>query len=136
MPTIPPSDLLQAAQAVIKNAYAPYSRLPVAAAVRAKNGDVFAACNVENAAFPMGICAESGAISALIANGHRDITEALVLVTHKKICPPCGACRQRLLEFASTDFPVHLCTTSGDYQQHTLHDLLPFAFGPNNLENP
>ena len=130
-----PKDLLLAAKNVLNQAYAPYSNFPVAAAIRAKNGEIFACCNVENAAFPLGVCAEGGAISSMVASGQREIIEALVLVNDKKICSPCGACRQRLIEFAATDIPVHLCTEDGQYQQYTLHELLPAAFGPNNLES-
>lgn len=130
----PPADLLAAAKAVLNNAYAPYSHYYVAASVRAKNGEIFAGCNVENAAFPMGICAEAGAISALFAKGNKKVTEALILVPSHKICPPCGACRQRLLECAPLDTSIHLCTTHGDYYHATLSELFPLAFGPNNLE--
>jgi len=133
MPSLP-KDLLDAAAAVIKNTYSPYSNFPVAAAIRSNNGEIFACCNVENAAFPLGICAESGAISCMVATGEREITEALILVSDKKICPPCGACRQRLLEFASPELVVHLCTIDGQHAQYTLNELLPVAFGPKNLE--
>lgn len=130
----PPKEMLDAAGAVLKNAYAPYSNFSVAACIRAQDNSLFVGCNVENVAFPVGSCAEAGAISALIANGHYRIEEALILVPGKKICPPCGACRQRLLEFAPIELPIHLCTIDGDYKQYTLNELLPIAFGPNQLE--
>lgn len=126
--------MLAAAKAVLPNAYTPYSHFPVAATVRAENGELFSGCNIENAAFPMGMCAEMGAISALFAAGHKKITEALILVPDHKICSPCGACRQRFLELAPLDISIHLCTLQGDYQHCTLSELLPFAFGPTNLE--
>lgn len=130
----PPADLLSAANAVLSNAYAPYSHFPVAASVRAETGEIFAGCNIENAAFPMGVCAEVGAISALFAKGHHKVIEALILVSSDKICPPCGACRQRLLECAQLEISVHLCTLSGEYRHATLGELFPLAFGPKNLE--
>lgn len=130
----PPADMLAAAKAVLPNAYAPYSNFSVAAVVRADNGELYSGCNIENAAFPMGLCAESGAVCALYSHGHRKIREALVLVSHHKICSPCGACRQRFLECAALDTIIHLCTLEGDYQQITLGELLPLAFGPDNLE--
>lgn len=130
----PPADMLALAQTVLPHAYAPYSRFLVAACVRTTNGECFSGCNVENAAFPSGICAEAGAISALIAHGYHTITEALILVSDNKICTPCGACRQRFLEHASKNTIIHLCTQDGQYQYHTVEELLPFAFGPNNLE--
>lgn len=130
----PPHDLLAAAKAVLPNAYAPYSQFHVAASVRTEQGKIFAGCNVENAAFPISICAETGAIAAAVANGHPKITEALIVVPNHKVCPPCGACRQRLLECASPAISIHLCTTHGHYHHTTLSELLPMAFGPNNLE--
>lgn len=130
----PPIDMLNAAKAVLPHAYAPYSHFSVAACVRDVAGKWYVGCNVENAAFPMGMCAEVGAISALVANGSKQITEALILVHDQKICSPCGACRQRFLEHAPLDTVIHLCTLDGLYQQTTLAELLPNAFGPNNLE--
>lgn len=130
----PPADMLAAAKAVLPHAYTPYSHFSVAAAVRAENGEIFSGCNVENAAFPMCVCAEVGAISALFAHGHKKIIETLILVPNQKICSPCGACRQRLLECASRESTIHLCTLQNDYQRYTLAQLLPIAFGPKNLE--
>lgn len=131
---IPPSDMLIAAKAVLPNAYAPYSNFSVAACVRTQSGDLFAGCNVENASYNVGLCAESGAISAAIAQGHRQIVEVLVLVASHKICSPCGACRQRLLESASPNMTVHMCTLDGKYETATLAELLPHAFDAHNLE--
>lgn len=131
---IPPADLLAAAKAVLPHAYTPYSHFAVAASVRAEDGTVFSGCNVENAAFPMGMCAEVGAITALFSRGYRKITEALVLVADHKICSPCGACRQRFLEHASAETVIHLCTMDGKHQTISVHELLPLAFGPDNLE--
>lgn len=132
----PPIDLLSAAKAVLPHAYAPYSHFSVAAALRTEDGSIVVGCNVENAAFPLGICAETGAINALYTQGHQKIVEALVLVADSKICPPCGGCRQRFLESASQyHMTIHLCTLDGQYQQTTLAELLPFAFGPDNLQD-
>ncbi len=130
---IPPADMLAAAKSVLPNAYAPYSHFSVAACVRAENGELFSGCNVENASFSITMCAEAGAVSALFAHGHKKIIEALILVPDQKICSPCGACRQRLLECAAPEISVHLCTVDGKYQHTTLAELLPFAFGPQNL---
>lgn len=130
----PPADMLAAAKAVLPNAYAPYSHFSVAACVRAENGNLFVGCNVENAASPLGMCAEAGAIAALFSHGYQKVVEALVLVPDHKICPPCGGCRQRFLECAALALPIHLCTLDGKYEYTTLTALLPLAFGPNNLE--
>ena len=130
----PPIDLLDAAKAVLPHSYSPYSHFAVAASVRAEDGSIFSGCNVENAAFPVSMCAEVGAITALFSQGHRKITEALVLVADTKICSPCGACRQRFLEHANPEAIIHLCTMDGSYAQITVNQLLPLAFGPTNLE--
>lgn len=129
----PPADLLNAAKAVLSNAYAPYSHYFVASAVRAEDGSIFAGCNVENASFPITLCAEANAIGALHTHGHKKVIEALVLVKDSKICSPCGACRQRLLESAAPNTVVHLCTLDGKHLQTTIAELLPLAFGPDNL---
>lgn len=130
----PPQDLLNAAENVLNHAYAPYSNFQVAAAMRSEDGQIFSGCNVENAAFTIGVCAEGGAISALIASGQKRVTEALVLVDNDKLCPPCGACRQRLIEFADLSTVIHLCTAGGQYKKITLDKLMPLAFGPSHLD--
>lgn len=130
----PPVDMLDAAKAVLPNAYAPYSHFSVAACIRTEDGKLFVGCNVENAAYPLTLCAEANVIGTLYSQGYQKISEILVLVADPQICPPCGACRQRLLECASADTRVHLCAMNGDYESHRLSALLPFAFGPKNLE--
>lgn len=131
---IPPIDMLNAAKAVLPNAYAPYSHFAVAACVRTEEGKLFSGCNVENAAFPLTLCAEANAIGSLYSHGYQKVSELLVLVADSQICPPCGACRQRLLECASPDTRIHLCTMTDNYESYTLSELLPIAFGPKNLE--
>lgn len=133
MKTHPPADLLAAAKNVIDNAYAPYSHYHVAASLRTKTGKIFAGCNIENASFSLTTCAETGAVTAMIAAGEKQIEEVLVLVTDDALCSPCGACRQRLAEHATPDTRFHLCTAKGLYASYTLAELLPHAFGPNNL---
>ena len=130
----PPLDMLTAVKKVIAHAYAPYSHFSVAACVRTNDGTLFSGCNVENASFSLTLCAESNALGAAFSAGYQTITEALILVSDKKVCPPCGACRQRLLECANKNILVHLCTMHGDYTSYTLSELLPHAFGPKNLE--
>lgn len=130
----PPVDMLAAAKAVLPHAYAPYSHFQVAAVLRSENGKLFSGCNVENASFSLTLCAEAVAMGTLIAQGHKKITEVLILIAGHKICSLCGACRQRVLECASPETIIHLCTTEDNYQQTTLAELLPHAFGPKNLE--
>ena len=126
-------ELLQAAETVRKRAYAPYSNFAVGAAVRAASGTIYAGANVENAAYPVGTCAEAGAIAAMIAGGDRRIVEVLVSGGGAMPITPCGACRQRLREFAGPDTPVHAAGPDGIRATYTLGALLPAAFGPGDL---
>ncbi len=93
-------ELFEAARTAQANAYAPYSRFHVGAALRTASGAVFSGCNVENAAYPQGACAEAGAISAMALAGERRIAEILVIGDGEELCTPCGGCRQRIREFA------------------------------------
>ena len=126
-------DLLAAALAVRERAYAPYSEFRVGAALRGANGGVFVGCNVENAAYPQGQCAEASAIGAMVAAGERRIVEVAVAGDGEGLCSPCGGCRQRLAEFAAGEVPVHLGGPRGLQTTISVGDLLPFGFGPANL---
>jgi homotetrameric cytidine deaminase len=128
-----PERLLEAAQAAMRNAHAPYSEFLVGAALRAPAGGLYSGANVENAAYPQGQCAEASAIGALVAAGERRITEVAVVAEKEDFCPPCGGCRQRLSEFAGPDTPVHLGRPGGPRRTLTLGELLPHAF---DLEAP
>jgi cytidine deaminase len=125
--------LLEKATAVRLNAYAPYSQFQVGACLETSNGKYFAACNVENASYSLGICAESNAISAMIATGENKIKQIVIVVKGPGISAPCGACRQRLNEFASADLLVHLFNLEGANETYTLGNLLPHSFGPSDL---
>ncbi len=125
--------LFEAALAARERAYAPYSHYRVGAALADESGRVFAGCNVENAAYPVGTCAEAGAIAAMAAGGGRRIEAILVVADGPALVAPCGACRQRIREFATEDTPVHLADLGGVKRALTLGDLLPFAFGPDTL---
>ncbi len=126
-------DLFTAAQAAQRRAYAPYSRFLVGAAVRGPSGRVYAGCNVENAAYPAGTCAEAGAIAAMVAAGERRIVEALVLGDGEALVTPCGICRQRLREFAPPQAAVHVAGPTGVRATFTVGELLPSSFGPDTL---
>ena len=126
-------DLLAAARAAKANAYAPYSRFAVGAAVRAASGAIFAGANVENAAYPVGTCAEAGAIAVMVTAGERVIVEALVVGDGAALVTPCGACRQRLRELAAPTVRIHIAGPDGIRASMTLDELLPHAFGPDNL---
>jgi cytidine deaminase len=126
--------LFEAARAVQAKAYAPYSRFKVGAAIATPGGRVFAGCNVENAAYPVGSCAEAGAISAMLAAGESRIAEIVVMGEGDSLVTPCGGCRQRIREFAAGDTPIHIAGPEGIRKSFTLEELLPFSFGPDNLK--
>lgn len=128
-----PDDLLAAARAARAHAHAPYSGFAVGAAVRGASGRVYAGCNVENAAYPEGICAEAVAIGACVAAGETRIVEALVIADSPGPTTPCGACRQRLREFAADETPVHAAGAAGVVATYSLGALLPHSFGPGHL---
>ena len=126
-------ELLGAAEAAMRDAYAPYSHFPVGAALRAADASIHVGANIENASYPQGQCAETSAIGALHAAGHTRIVEVAVVAEKMDFCPPCGGCRQRLAEFASAETPVHLGRPGGPRMTATVGELLPLAF---DLESP
>ncbi len=125
--------LIDAAAAARANAYAPYSRFAVGAAIRAEDGRLYAGANVENAAYPQGQCAEASAIGAMIAAGARRIEAMVLLADGAALCTPCGGCRQRIREFAEPMTEIHLCGLEGVRRTVTVGELLPLSFGPDNL---
>jgi cytidine deaminase len=138
MPAQPPlareGDLLAAARAVRERAYAPYSRFKVGAALLDEQGRIHVGCNVENAAYPQGVCAEAGALSALVAAGGTRVVAALVVGPGPEPTTPCGGCRQKLREFAADAMPVVVADGGSVRARFTLGDLLPASFGPQHLE--
>lgn len=130
-------ELFDAAVAAQSNAHCPYSNYPVGAAVRTSTGAIFAGCNVENAAYPNGTCAEAGAIAAMVAAGERRIAEVVTVTAGADAGTPCGGCRQRIREFADSKTVIHATTTAGltdgNVLTMLLDDLLPRSFGPEQL---
>jgi cytidine deaminase len=128
-------DLIEAAKTARLKAHSRYSKFKVGAAVRDEQGRVFAGANIENASFPQGWCAEPTAISALIMAGGTRVTEVAVMGNGDALCTPCGGCREKIREFAADDVKIHCCTEDGRLiRTFTLGELLPFSFGPENLE--
>ena len=125
--------LFAAAKAARERAYAPYSRFSVGAAIRAPSGAIYSGCNVENAAYPQGACAEAGAISAMALAGERRIVDIVVVGDGEDLCTPCGGCRQRIREFADAKTRVHGAGLGGVRASFALEDLLPHSFGPGHL---
>ncbi len=128
------TELMRMATRARDNAYAPYSNHPVGAALRTDTGRVYAGCNVENAAYPVGNCAEQAAIAAMVLGGESRIAEIVVVGPNGALCTPCGACRQRMREFAAPDMRFHACTETDVLMTMTMDQLLPESFGPDNLK--
>ncbi len=126
-------DLLAAARAVRGHAHAPYSRFAVGAAVLDEQGRIHVGCNVENAAYPQGLCAEAAALAALVAGGGRRAMALAVCAVAAQPVTPCGGCRQRLRELADDDCPVWVADLTRLCATHTLAELLPHSFGPGHL---
>ena len=121
-------EMIRLAAAARDNAHAPYSHFRVGACIKASDGRFFTGCNVENAAYPQGQCAEATAIGAMVAAGGRVIESIVVVAEGEALCTPCGGCRQRLAEFALPDTPVHVAEPAGPRATYTLGELLPHSF--------
>ena len=129
-------NLILAAIGVRENAYVPYSGFSVGAGLLAADGAVFGGCNVENAAFTPGNCAERTAIFSAVAAGHRQFAAIAIVGGAGELadnCYPCGVCRQVLMEFCPPDFPIIIAQSADVYRVYTLSELLPHGFGPANL---
>ena len=127
--------LLKAATEVRENAYAPYSHFRVGAALRSRSGQIYVGCNVENAAYPEGTCAEAGAIAAMVAAGETEVIEVAVIADCPSPVPPCGGCRQKLAVFGRHDVKVTLATLDGATMETTIGDLLPGGFAARHMED-
>ena len=121
-------ELFEAARDAMARAYAPYSKFPVGAAIRADDGSVYVGANIENISFPQGWCAEPTAIGAMIMGGGSRIEEIAVIAEKLPLCTPCGGCRQKIAEFASADTRIYLCDDQGVQKTVTMAELLPYAF--------
>ncbi len=134
------AELISQALTARENAYAPYSRYAVGAAVVGESGRTYTGCNIENASYPAGICAERTAIFKAISEGERKITMiALVAAEQTKSAPlpeypsPCGICRQVMAEFCEEDTTILLAKSETDYREYTLSELLPLSFTAKDL---
>jgi cytidine deaminase len=130
-------ELFDAACAVRERAHCRYSNYPVGAAIRTTTGDVFVGCNVENASYPEGTCAESGAIAAMVASSHIGVTPLITMIVTvtagETPGTPCGGCRQRIREFSTPATTIHAMTVSGRALTMSIDELLPESFGPERL---
>lgn len=121
-------DLFDAARAAMEKCHAPYSKFPVGAAMRTKDGRIFSGGNIEVASFPEGWCAETTMLSHYMMAGGGEIAEILVVAERMDRITPCGGCRQRLAEFASAETRLHLCDQQGVVETVTMGEILPYGF--------
>ncbi len=126
--------LVEAAWAVRENAYVPYSNFKVGVALRAASGRVFTGCNVENAAYPEGTCAEAGAIAAMVAAGETQFIELVLVGDSDDPISPCGGCRQKLAEFGDAAVPVTMVNLAGKQRVMTVAELLPGSFSRSHMD--
>ena len=123
-------ELIEHAVAIRDRAYAPYSKFRVGAAILDENGAIHVGCNVENAAYPLGSCAEASAISVMISKGGTAIKKIAIVGGSQKLerCAPCGGCRQAIAEFADDSARIILKDENGAIRAHSVAELLPLAF--------
>ena len=126
-------EMLQAARAILPRAYVRYSGFHVGAALLNEDGAIRSAVNVENASYPLSVCAERNAAAVMVASGHTKILAVAVATNAKTPTPPCGGCRQVLWEFGDADTPVVTEGANGVRARWRLGELLPHAFGPDDL---
>jgi cytidine deaminase len=128
------SELEALAVSMLDKAYCPYSHFPVGAALECEDGTVFTGCNVENAVYPAGICAERNAMFHAVAEGHTDFRRIVIAGKSDDFCTPCGVCRQVMREFAP-DLEIICLNGKGETKTFTLSELLPYSFGPDHLSH-
>lgn len=121
-----------AARAAARQAYAPYSKFRVGAAVLTDSGKIFSGCNVENASYGLSNCAERTAIFQAVSNGARRLRAVAIYTPTKGVTAPCGACRQVIFEFSTTAQVICFCNGKGRLEV-PITALLPGAFGPDDL---
>jgi cytidine deaminase len=126
-------EMLRAARQIMRHAYAPYSGFLVGAALLNEDGTIRSGVNIENASYPLSVCAERNAVAAMILAGQHRILAVAVATQADRPTPPCGGCRQVLFEFGETDAPVVAEAAEGVRERWRLGDLLPHAFGPDDL---
>ena len=124
--------LIKQAQKAMKNAYAPYSNFCVGAAIIDENHNTHVGCNVENAAYPLGVCAEGSAISNMVLSGGRLIKKIMLVSTGEKLVTPCGGCRQKIKEFSDDNTQIQIFHQN-QITSFSMEDLLPYSFSKKHL---
>ena len=126
---LPWGKLFESASAARERAYAPYSNLRIGAALLTRDGEIVAGCNLENSSYGLSICAERNTVGQAVARAGKIQILAMAIVSDTpEPCPPCGMCRQTLIEFAEPSLPIRTRTLRGQQRRYTLGDLLPHAF--------
>ena len=125
--------LLSLAKDALKLSYSPYSNFKVGAALLTKSNKIYTGTNIENAAYGLTLCAEAVAIAKMVSDGYNEISEILVTADKPSVCTPCGACRQRIAEFASDNTLVYLSNNDDIVKTVPLNDLLPYSFNQDNF---
>ena len=124
---------IAATKEAMSKAYVPYSNYPVGALIVTDNGNTYSGCNVENASFPLGNCAEASAIASMVIGGEKKIKTIYVMTKNDEGGIPCGGCRQRIIEFSDEYTQIMMCSPDGVQQRINLSELLPNSFGPEHL---
>lgn len=126
--------LLDTAIKARAQAYSPYSHFQVGCAIQTAEGHIYSGCNVENASYSLTLCAETSAIANMVTDHKQTITDVVIISNGEDICSPCGACRQRIREFAGPTVNIHMYNHKQECVTKTLEELLPLSFGPDHLE--
>lgn len=124
---------ISATKMAMSKAYVPYSNYPVGVLIITDKGNTYSGCNVENASYPLGNCAEASAIASMVMGGERKIKTIYVMTKNDEGGIPCGGCRQRIREFSDEDTEIMMCSPDGVKTQLNLAELLPNSFGPEHL---
>ena len=124
---------IAATKEAMSKAYVPYSNYPVGALIVTDNGNTYSGCNVENASFPLGNCAEASAIASMVIGGEKKIKKIYVMTKNDDGGIPCGGCRQRIREVSDENTQIMMCSPDGVQQRINLSELLPNSFGPEHL---
>ena len=124
---------IEATREAMSKAYVPYSNYPVGVLIVTDNGNTYTGCNVENASYPLGNCAEASAIASMIMGGEKKIKHIYVMTKNDEGGIPCGGCRQRIREFSDSNTEVFMCSKEGVQGRVNISELLPNSFGPEHL---
>ena len=124
---------IAATREAMSKAYVPYSNYPVGVLIVTDNGNTYTGCNVENASYPLGNCAEASAIASMVMGGEKKIKHIYVMTKNDEGGIPCGGCRQRIREFSDSNTEVFMCSKDGVQGRVNISELLPNSFGPEHL---